>query len=592
MKKLTGIAASPGVVIRKAYVIFDESFRILPRRIAEDEVDQEIERFELAISESKAEIHLIKQKFEERAKEPGLAEIFDAHIHLLEDPILLTETTRRIREEKRNVEFIFSDNINAIAEKFTSMEDEYLRQRLHDIQDVSRRVLRKLLRQERRPLSKLGEKVILVSHDLTPAETASMDRENVLAIATDVGGRTSHAAIMARALEVPAVVGLQNVTEHVKNDDLLIVDGLLGVVIVSPDEQCLNEYQIRRERYIESERLLEKLKDLPAQTLDGHTVALLANIDLPEEVESAMGHGAQGVGLFRSEFLYLNRTVPPSEEEQAEAYRRVAELMNPNPVTIRTLDIGGDKLLGDNFRYQEVNPFMGCRAIRFCLDHPEIFNPQLRAILRASAYGRVKLIFPMITSLSEFRQAKAILEEAKRDLKAKGIPFDPDMPVGVMVETPSAVLIADILAREVDFFSIGTNDLIQYSLAVDRVNERIAHLYQPTHPGILRMLRFVIDAAKKEGVPLSVCGEIAADLPLALLLVGLEVRELSMAATAIPDVKTLIRSISLKDLTGIVSRLLELPTGEEVQDELQQAVTKLVPGYRDYEIFPGNRSGE
>ncbi|MBI4830133.1 MAG: phosphoenolpyruvate--protein phosphotransferase, partial [Candidatus Lindowbacteria bacterium] len=443
MKKLTGIAASPGVVIRKAYVIFDESFRILPRRIAEDEVDQEIERFELAISESKAEIHLIKQKFEERAKEPGLAEIFDAHIHLLEDPILLTETTRRIREEKRNVEFIFSDNINAIAEKFTSMEDEYLRQRLHDIQDVSRRVLRKLLRQERRPLSKLGEKVILVSHDLTPAETASMDRENVLAIATDVGGRTSHAAIMARALEVPAVVGLQNVTEHVKNDDLLIVDGLLGVVIVSPDEQCLNEYQIRRERYIESERLLEKLKDLPAQTLDGHTVALLANIDLPEEVESAMGHGAQGVGLFRSEFLYLNRTVPPSEEEQAEAYRRVAELMNPNPVTIRTLDIGGDKLLGDNFRYQEVNPFMGCRAIRFCLDHPEIFNPQLRAILRASAYGRVKLIFPMITSLSEFRQAKAILEEAKRDLKAKGIPFDPDMPVGVMIETPSAVLIAD-----------------------------------------------------------------------------------------------------------------------------------------------------
>ncbi|MBI5116262.1 phosphoenolpyruvate--protein phosphotransferase [Candidatus Poribacteria bacterium] len=590
MKKLTGIAASPGIVIGRAYVIFDESFRILPRRIAEDEVDQEIERFDLAVSESKQEIFLIKEKFKERTNEPGLAEIFDAHVHLLEDPLVTAETIRRVREEKRNVEFIFSDNIKMIAEKFSSMEDEYLRQRLHDIQDVSRRVLGKLLRKEKRSLSKLDEKVILICHDLTPAETASMDRENVLAFATNIGGRTSHAAIMAKALEVPAVVGLQNVTEQVKNDDLIILDGIQGTLIVGPDEQCLNEYQIRRERFIESERLLSRLKDLPAQTLDGHMIRLAANIDLPEEVASAIGHGAQGVGLFRSEFLYLNRTVPPSEDEQAEAYGKVAELMSPNPVTIRTLDIGGDKLFGGSFRYRELNPFMGCRAIRFCLEHPEIFNPQLRAILRASVRGRVRLIFPMITSLSEFRHTKAILEQAKMDLKAKGIPFDPEIPVGIMIETPSAALIADILAREADFFSIGTNDLIQYSLAVDRVNERIAHLYQPTHPGILRMIKLVIDAANKGGISLSVCGEIAADLPLALVLVGLGVRDLSMSATAIPEVKKLIRSFSLKDLTGIVSRLPDLPTSEDVRDELRQAVTQLVPGYRDYEIFAGSRN--
>lgn len=590
MKKLTGIAASPGIVIGRAYVIFDESFRILPRRIAEDEVDQEIERFDLAVNESKQEISLIKEKFKERTNEPGLAEIFDAHVHLLEDPLVTAETIRRVRDEKRNVEYIFSDNINTIAEKFSSMEDEYLRQRLHDIQDVSRRVLRKLLRKEKRSLSKLDEKVVLICHDLTPAETASMDRENVLAFATNIGGRTSHAAIMAKALEIPAVVGLQNVTEQVKNDDLIILDGIQGILIVGPDEQCLNEYQIRHERFIESERLLARLKDLPAQTLDGHTIHLAANIELPEEVASAIGHGAQGVGLFRTEFLYLNRTVPPSEDEQAETYSKVAELMSPNPITIRTLDIGGDKLFGGGLRYRELNPFMGCRAIRFCLDHPEIFNPQLRAILRASARGRVRLIFPMITSLSEFRHAKAILEQAKSDLKAKGIQFDPEMPVGIMIETPAAVLIADMLAREADFFSIGTNDLIQYSLAVDRVNERIAHLYQPTHPGILRMIKLVIDAASKGGIPLSVCGEIAADLPLALVLVGLGVRELSMAATAIPEVKKLIRSFSLKDVAGIVSRLSDLPTSEDVRDELRQSVTQLVPGYRDYEIFGGNRT--
>jgi phosphotransferase system enzyme I (PtsI) len=417
-----------------------------------------------------------------------------------------------------------------------------------------------------------------------------MDRKNVLAFATDVGGRTSHTAIMAKALEIPAVVGAKDVTQHVRNDDVIVLDGVEGIVIVDPDEQTLNEYQIRRERHLESERVLEQLKHLPAQTLDGHTVVLSANIDLPEEVESALGHGAQGIGLLRTEFLFLNRTAPPSEDEQAEAYSKVARLVSPNPVTIRTLDIGGDKLLGGHVGYRELNPFMGCRAIRFCLEHPEIFKPQLRAILRASASGKVKLIFPMITSLSELARARVVLDETREELRAEGIPFDPEMPVGVMIETPAAVIIADVLAREVDFFSIGTNDLIQYALAVDRVNERIAHLYEPAHPGILRMLKLVVDAAREAGVGLSVCGEVAGDLPIALVLVGLGLNEFSMAATAIPEIKKLIRSVSLKDVRSFASRLLELSTAEEVRSEIQQTMAQLAPNYGERKLFAWART--
>jgi len=584
VKKLEGIAASPGIVIGRAYVVHSESFRVFPRTVSNEEVEREIERFRRAIEESKQEILVIKQKFEETAKDPDLAEIFDTHIHLHEDMVLTEETITRVREEKMNVEFIFSRTLEEIEKKFASLEDEYFRQRWHDIQNVGSRILRKLLQKEKQSLTRLNEKVIAICHDLTPADTASMDRENVLAFATDVGGRTSHTAIMAKALEIPAVVGLMNVTEHVRNDDVVIIDGLQGLLIVAPDEQTLNEYQIRRERFVESERVLEQLKDLPAQTLDGQTIGLSANIDLPEEIGSALGHGAEGIGLFRTEFFYLNRTVPPGEDEQAEAYGRVAELMCPNPVTIRTLDIGGDKVLGGNLKYREENPFMGCRAIRFCLDHPEIFKPQLRAILRASAQGQVRLLFPMITGLSELRRAKAVLEEAQSELQAEGIPFNPDMPIGVMIETPSAVLVADALARESDFFSIGTNDLIQYALAIDRVNERIAHLYEPAHPGILRMLKLVIDAAEETGVHLSVCGEIAGDLSLALVIIGLGLKELSMVATAIPEIKKLIRSVSFKDVKELASRVLELSTSEEVRQETQQTMERLVPNYSDYKF--------
>ncbi len=590
MKKLSGIAASPGIRIGRAYVLHSESFRVFPRTIPDQEVEREIERFRKAIEGCKQDIVAVKQKFEAERNAPDLSEIFDTHIHLLEDVLIVEETIKRVREEKKNVEFIFSETVENIEQQFSAISDEYIQQRLTDIQAIGGRVLRKLLRREKRDISNLQEKVVVIARDLSPAETAGMDRKNVRAFATDAGGRTSHTAIMAKALEIPAVVGLRELTQHVKNDDVVIVDGLRGDVIIAPDEQTLNDYQKRRERYLESERELAQLKDLPAQTLDGHTMTLSANIDMPEEVGSALGHGAQGIGLFRTEFLFLNRTVPPGEDEQAEAYIEVAERMAPSPVTIRTLDIGGDKLLVGQARYREVNPFMGCRAIRFCLEHPEIFKPQLRAILRAGAHGQVRLLLPMISSLSELRMAKSIFEDAKRELKNEGVPFDPSVPVGVMIETPSAVLIADILAKEADFFSIGTNDLIQYSLAVDRVNERIAYLYQPAHPGILRMLKLIIEAADRGNVSLSICGEIAGDLSLALVVIGLGLKELSMAATAIPEVKKLIRSVSLDDVRALATRVLDLSTTDEIQSEVQQTIAQLLPKFKDYEFFVGARA--
>ncbi len=585
MKKLTGIAASPGIAIGKAFVLYSEAFRIFPRAIGDDEVEGEIDRFKRAIAESKQEIVSVRQKFTAEVDKPGLADIFDMHLHLLEDVLLIDETIERIRKEKKNVEYVFSQNVETLEDKFNSVDDEYFRQRVHDIQDVSSRILRKLLGKEKKSLEKLDEKVIVVAHDLTPADTASMSRRNVLGFVTNVGGRTSHTSIMSKALGIPAVVGLQEATFHVRNDDILILDGFQGVVIVAPDEQTLNEYQMRREHFLESERLLAKLSHLPAETLDGHTVELSANIDLPEEVKSALDHGAEGIGLLRTEFLFLNRVNPPDEDEQAEAYSGVVRSMAPHPVTIRTLDIGGDKVLSEQARYHEVNPFMGCRAIRFCLTHPEIFRPQLRAIFRASTSGKVKLLFPMITGLTELRQARAVVDTVREELRDENIPFDPNLPVGVMIETPSAAIVADLLAPEVDFFSIGSNDLIQYMLAIDRVNERIAHLYEPTHPAVLRMLKSIIDAASQTGTELSICGEIAGDLPLAVVLVGLGMKKFSMAATIIPEVKKLIRSIAFEDVKDMSHRLLELRTGEEVRDEIQKTMAKLVKNYSDFELI-------
>jgi phosphotransferase system enzyme I (PtsI) len=590
VRSFTGIGASPGIAIGKAFVLSSEGFHIFAHVIPDGEVEREIERFHKAITESKQEIRSVKEKFSEEAREPGLIEIFDTHIHLLEDVMLMGATVERIRKEKKNAEYVFSQTVAALEEKFLAVDDEYFRQRVQDIRDVSGRVLRKLVGKERRTLSRLDERVIVIAHDLTPAETASMDRQNVVAFATDVGGRTSHASIMAKALGIPAVVGLQSISTQVSNDEIVILDGVQGAVVVAPDEQSLNDYQLRRERFHESERLLAQLKHLPAQTLDGRLITLSANVDLPEEVEPAIGHGAEGVGLLRTEFLFLNRTQPPGEDEQAEAYSKVAKMIAPHPVTIRTLDVGGDKLL-THAQYPEANPFMGCRAIRLCLNHPELFKPQLRAILRAGAVAKnVKVLFPMITGLGELRQAKAVLDEVKDELRNERFAFDERMPVGVMIETPSAAIITDLLAPEVDFFSIGSNDLIQYMLAIDRVNERIAHLYEPTHPAVLRMLKSIIDSAERAGVELSICGEIAGDLPLALVLLGFGMKTFSMAATMIPEVKKLIRSISYADIREMAFNLLNLATAEEVRNEIQRSMAKKLAHYSDYDLFVWSRA--
>jgi phosphotransferase system enzyme I (PtsI) len=584
VKRFTGIGASPGVAIGKAFVLSSEGFRVFPRALNDDEVEREVQRFERAIAASKNEILSVKESFNEEGLEPGLTEIFDTHLHLLEDVLLMGETIKHIREQKQSAEYSFSQTVRALEEKFKSVDDEYFRQRVHDIQDVSGRILRKLLGKERRKLTELNEQVIVISRDLTPAETASMDRRNVLAFATEVGGRTSHASIMAKALGIPAVVGLQHMSSQIRDDDIVILDGLQGVLIVDPDEETLTEYRTRKEHLLESERALAGLSHLPAQTLDGYTVTLSANVDLPEEVESALEHGAEGIGLLRTEFLYLNRATPPDEEEQTQEYTKVARLVAPHPVVIRTLDLGGDKMPGHPDA-REANPFMGCRAIRLCLDRPDIFKPQLRAILRASVVGNVKLLFPMITGLAELRQAKAVLEEVKKELREESTEFDEHMPVGVMIETPSAAIITDLLASYVDFFSIGSNDLIQYMLAIDRVNERIAHLYEPTHPAVLRMLKSIIDSAERAGVEISICGEIAGDLPLALVLIGFGMKKFSMAGTIIPEVKKLVRSISFEGVKDLASRLLTLSTAEEVRVEIQRSMAKLVENYSDYELF-------
>jgi phosphotransferase system enzyme I (PtsI) len=457
------------------------------------------------------------------------------------------------------------------------MEDEYLRERATDLRDVGRRVIANLLGKERETLARLEEEVVVVAYDLAPSDTASMVKEKVIGFATDTGSRTSHTAIMARALEIPAVVGLGAVTAAIKSGDIVIVDGSHGVVIVNPDPATLFEYQEMQRRYVLFERELEKLKELPAETTDGYKVTLAANIELPEEIEHVKSHGADGVGLYRSEFLYMNRPDFPSEEEQFEAYRAVAESLAPKSIIIRTLDLGGDKFISQLDMPAEMNPFLGCRAIRFCLERPDIFKAQLRALLRATVFGSVKVMFPMISGVTELRTALAILDETKRELAAEEKEFDPNLQVGVMIEIPSAAMTADILAKEVDFFSIGTNDLIQYTLAVDRVNERIAHLYDPLHPAILRFIKWIIDAGHNAGIWVGMCGEMAADPLFTMILLGLGLDEFSMGSVAVPGIKKIVRSVSMQESKELARTVFGLSTADEIREYLERRVSQILP---------------
>ncbi|MDN5311777.1 MAG: phosphoenolpyruvate-protein phosphotransferase system enzyme [Thermoanaerobacteraceae bacterium] len=572
---LKGIAASPGIEIGKAYVLKEQKVTINRENIADNMVEKEIKRLEEAIAKSKDQLEKIKEKAE-RELGQDKAEIFGAHLMVLEDPVFLDEIKAKIRETRITAENAVSIVSQNYIEMFNNMEDEYLKERAADVKDVSDRIIKNILGVPIETLADISEKVIVIAKDLTPSDTAQMNKQKVLAFATDMGGRTSHTAIMARSLEIPAVVGLVDISGQAAAGDVIIVDGNKGVVYINPDEKTLKEYEKLKQDYIKYRQELKQLKDLPGETRDrARRVELSANIGTPKDVKGALENGAEGVGLYRTEFLYMDRENLPSEEEQFKAYKEVAESMAPRPIIIRTLDIGGDKKLPYLEMPDELNPFLGWRAIRMCLDRPHILKTQLRAILRASHYGNLKIMYPMVSRAEEIRKANAILEEARQELRAEGIPFDENLEVGIMVEIPSAAVIADILAKEVDFFSIGTNDLIQYTLAVDRMNEHISILYEPLHPAVLRLIKNVIDASHKAGKWTGMCGEMAGDVTAAPILLGMGLDEFSMSASSIPQVKKIIRSLSYDEAKQIAEKALSLEKPEEIREMVEGVIQKL-----------------
>ncbi len=573
---LKGIPASPGVAIGKVFILDSEAYTIIRREISERDLPREIARFEDALIQTRQEILGIQERISEQL---GIkhAEIFNAHLLVLEDRTLIEDVIARLKKELVCVEYVFDDVLKNYMSAFQKVEDEYLRERVADIRDIGKRILLHLLGKKRETLADIGEKVIVIAYDLSPSDTASLHKKNVIAFATDIGGKTSHTAIMAKALEIPAVVGLKSVTKSVKSGATIIVDGSNGLVITDPDQETLAKYEQAKTKIAEFDASLTHLRDLPCVTRDGHQVHLSANIEIPDEMPSVKSHGANGIGLYRTEFFYLDRVDFPTEEEQYEAYKNVAEKTAPDYVVIRTFDLGGDKFMSQLKIPKEMNPFMGWRAIRFCLARPDIFKVQLRAILRASAHGKLKIMYPMISGVEELREANKLLGEMKDELRRENVPFDQNVETGAMIEVPSAAMTADILAREVDFFSIGTNDLIQYSLAVDRVNEKIAYLYEPAHPAVLRLIKSVIDIGHKTNIWVGMCGEMAGDPVFTLLLLGFGLDEFSTSPVNIPVIKQIIRSVDYKTAQQIANEALTLSTGTEIEEFAARKLRELVP---------------
>src|SRR6059058_745728 len=562
--RFEGAGVSPGMACGKIHVVRDDLDDVPRYRIAPSQVPDEIGRFETALIQTRMQILEMQQRIAESIGAKDAA-IFDAHLLVVEDRTLIDEVLRKLETELCNVEWVFQEVATRYAETLNKIDDPYLRERALDIQDVTKRVVRNLQGKAPKTFLALSESHILVAHNLTPSDTASMNRANVLGIATDLGSRTSHAAILARSLNIPAVVGLHDITAKLETAQHVLVDGSDGLLIVNPAPETIAHYaelESRRARVVSQ---LKQLRTTRSTTRDGRHIVLSANIELPEDVEAVAANGAEGIGLYRTEFLYLNRTTLPTEDEQFETYRKVAERVRPDPLIIRTFDLGGDKLApGTVDIADELNPFLGWRAIRLCLEHIDIFKTQLRAILRASAVGNIKIMFPMISGLDELRGAKAVLAECHQELRRSGVPLDEEIEVGAMIEIPSAAICANVLATEVDFFSIGTNDLIQYTLAVDRVNEKIAHLYEPTHPAILRLLKMIAEAAHAHHIWVGVCGEMAGDVALVPLLLGLGMDELSAGATSVPRVKRAVQSLALPECRELVEETLKLNTSSEI----------------------------
>jgi phosphotransferase system enzyme I (PtsI) len=562
VRKLRGIPASEGIAIGPAFVYRPEKPKFERRQV--EDVEAELERFQRALEGSKEQLSEIHAKAKEEAGE-DTARIFEAHLLFLEDPALLERVHSKIKDKKLNAEAAVAEMVEEFAFIFEAMEDEYMRARSADVQDVGQRLLRNLLGLSEKSLDELTSPVIIVAENLAPSDTAQMDKSLVLGFCTAAGGTTSHTAIMARILGIPAVVGVGGELLSIKSGPRLVVDGKEGGVVVEPSEEMVVEYWERQHKFRAKREEALALAQVPAVTRDGHRVEVVANIGDVNSTRIALEYGAEGVGLLRTEFLYLDRASLPSEEEQYTAYRAIADIMGQRSLIIRTLDIGGDKQLPYLDFGDELNPFLGWRAIRLCLDYVDLFKTQLRAILRASHERNVKIMFPMIADVEEVRQAKKILAEVMAKLKASGIPFAPDMEVGIMVETPAAALAADILAEEVDFFSIGTNDLIQYTMACDRTNERVSYLYKPLHPAILRLIKGVIEAAHKAGKWVGMCGEMTGEALAIPILLGLGLDEFSMNATAIPRVKSIIRALRLDRARRMASYVLGLKTEAEVQ---------------------------
>ncbi|HHZ16895.1 MAG TPA: phosphoenolpyruvate--protein phosphotransferase [Peptococcaceae bacterium] len=562
---MKGVAASPGIVIGQAHVLKEYPIHIDQQPIAAEQVEAELQKFEEALVKAKSQLEIIRDKAK---KEMGAdkAEIFGAHLMMLEDEVFLGEIREKIKSESLRAEYALTLVVAAYTEMFQNMEDEYLKERAADIQDVSDRLVKNLLNIPMQSLADLAEEVVIIARDLTPSDTAQMNKECVMAFATEMGGRTSHTAIMARSLEIPAVVGCVGLLAEVQNGDLVIVDGNKGLVFLNPDQDTLEQYRKAQEEYARYIQELKELKDLPAETNDqARRVELVANIGTPKDCAGALANGAEGIGLYRTEFLYMDRAALPGEDEQFVAYKAVAEEMKGRPVIIRTLDIGGDKKLPYLDMPEEMNPFLGWRAIRMCLDREEILRTQLRAIMRASAYGTLRIMYPMVSNADEIRKANAILAEVKADLDREGIPYDRNLQVGIMVEIPAAAVIADLLIKEVDFFSIGTNDLIQYTIAVDRMNEHISYLYEPLHPAVLRLVKNVIDASHRAGKWTGMCGEMAGDVAAAPILLGLGLDEFSMSAVSIPRVKKVIRGLTWAEAQEIAQKALAAESAEEIR---------------------------
>jgi phosphotransferase system enzyme I (PtsI) len=576
-KVFKGIGVSPGIAVGPVFLLPEpEAHRLPARPIAEDEVEEEFSRLLKALAKTKGQIRALRERMA-RQVGPEQAGILDVHLMILEDKEILEDIRNALAAKKKNVETIFYETLSRYLHILYGSSNQYLAERHADIKDVMTRVLDNLQGKEPPSVSSISTPSVVIAHDIAPSDTARMEKGRVLGFAVDAGGQSSHTAIMAKALGIPAVVGLHQISAAVQNGETVLIDGQQGTVTVHPSEQTLEQGRtdLRKiEAYVDR---LAALQSLPAETTDERRITLSANIELPSEVQSVLDSGAEGIGLYRTEFIYMNRSDLPSEEEQLEAYKAVLQGVSPDPVIIRTMDMGGDKFITHLDTPFEFNPFLGWRAIRFCLERRDIFEVQLRAILRAGVFGKLKLMYPLISCVDEVIKANAIVQQVKDQLNSEGFPHARDFEIGAMIEVPSAAMTVDIIANHVDFFSIGTNDLIQYTLAVERVNDKIAHLYQPCHPSILRLLRRIVDEGHRNNIWVGICGEMAADPAMCLLLVGMGIDEISVSPAVVPLIKNVIRRLSFEEASNVVQEIMQYSSPYEIESRAKERIKEIVP---------------